>query len=35
MLFFRLFPIISIYEMEELAEKEHDTRSETAPAGTG
>ena len=34
MLFFRLFPIISIYEMEELAEKEHDTSLETAPAGT-
>jgi molybdopterin-containing oxidoreductase family membrane subunit len=34
MLFFRLFPIISIYEMEELAEREHDTSLETAPGGT-
>lgn len=33
MLFFRLFPIISIYEMEEVAEKEPDTSPETALAG--
>jgi molybdopterin-containing oxidoreductase family membrane subunit len=29
MLFFRIFPILSIYEMEEIAEQEHER--ETAP----
>lgn len=34
MLFFRLFPIISIYEMEEVGEKEPATQPEAALAGT-
>lgn len=35
MLFFRLFPVISIYEMEEVGEKEPESPSETALAGVG